>query len=99
MVFLYMRYIKNYKMKIFIYKTLFVFILIYILFQLTIGLVIKKIKKEIFYFKSKENIELIKKKLRSELEASIKKDKILDKDDVELFNKFLKKLNNELQSK
>jgi hypothetical protein len=86
-------------MKIFIYKTLFVFILIYILFQLTIGLTIKKIKEEIYNFKSKENIELIKKKLRSELEASIKKDKILDKDDVELFNKFLKKLNNELQSK
>jgi DNA-binding transcriptional MerR regulator len=86
-------------MKIFIFKTLFVFILIYILFQLTIGLTIKKIKEEIYNFKSKENIELIKKKLRSELEASIKKDKILDKDDVELFNKFLKKLNNELQSK
>ena len=49
-------------MKIFIYKTLFVFILIYILFQLTIGLTIKKIKEEIYNFKSKENIELIKKK-------------------------------------
>ena len=51
-------------MKLFIYKTLFVFLLIYLLFQLTIGLVVKKIKEEIYNFKSKENIELLKKKIR-----------------------------------
>ena len=38
-------------MKLFIYKTLFVFLLIYLLFQLTIGLVVKKIKEEIYNFK------------------------------------------------
>ena len=56
-------------MKIFIYKTLFVFILIYILFQLTIGLTIKKIKEEIYNFKSKENIELIKKKIKKRVRS------------------------------
>jgi hypothetical protein len=33
-------------MKLFIYKTLFIFLLIYLLFQLTIGLVVKKVKEE-----------------------------------------------------
>jgi hypothetical protein len=37
-------------------------------------LVVKKIKEEIYNFKSKENVELIKKKIRSELDYAIKKD-------------------------
>jgi hypothetical protein len=86
-------------MKLFIYKTLFIFLLIYLLFQLTIGLVVKKIKEEIYNFKSKENIELIKKKIRSELNYAIKKDKYLDENDAKLINDFLKKIKNELHNK
>jgi hypothetical protein len=85
-------------MKLFIYKTLFIFLLIYLLFQLTIGLVLKKIKEEIYNFKSKENVELIKKKIRSELDYAIKKDKYLDKNDAKLINDFLKKIKNELNN-
>ena len=86
-------------MKLFIYKTLFVFLLIYLLFQLTIVLIVKKIKEEIYNFKSKENVELIKKKIRSELDYAIKKDKYLDENDAKLINDFLKKIKNELQNK
>ena len=85
-------------MKLFIYKTLFVFLLIYLLFQLTIGLVVKKIKEEIYNFKSKENIELLKKKIRIELNYAIKKDKYLDENDEKLINDFLKKIKKELQN-
>ena len=85
-------------MKLFIYKTLFIFLLIYLLFQLTIGLVVKKIKEEIYNFKSKENVELIKKKIRSELNYAIKKDKYLDENDSKLINDFLKKIKNELHN-
>jgi hypothetical protein len=85
-------------MKLFIYKTLFVFLLIYLLFQLTIGLVVKKIKEEIYNFKSKENIELLKKKIRIELNIAIKKDKYLDENDAKLINDFLKKIKSELQN-
>ena len=51
-------------MKIFVYKTLFIFICIFFLFQLTIGAKLKQINKELTQLKSKENIELIKNKLR-----------------------------------
>ena len=86
-------------MKLFIYKTLFIFLLIYLLFQFTIGLIVKKIKEEIYNFKSKENVELIKKKIRSELNYAINKDKYLDENDAKLINDFLKKIKNELQNK
>ena len=85
-------------MRIFIYKTLFLVILIYILFQLTIGNTIKKIKEEIYNLKSKENIELIKNKIREEIEVAIKKDKLLDERDKKLINNFLEKIRRELQN-
>ena len=85
-------------MRIFVYKTLFLVILIYILFQLTIGHTIKKIKEEIYNLKSKENIELIKNKIREEIEVAIKKDKLLDERDKKLINNFLEKIRRELQN-
>jgi len=85
-------------MKLFIYKSLFITFLIYLLFQLTIGLTLKKIKEEIYNFKSKENVELIKKKIRNELQHAIKKDKYLDESDAKLINDFLIKIKKELQN-
>ena len=85
-------------MRIFVYKTLFLVILIYILFQLTIGHTIKKIKEEIYNLKSKENIELIKNKIREEIEVAIKKDKLLDERDKKLNNDFREKIRRELQN-
>lgn len=84
-------------MRIFIYKSLFIIILIYILFQLTIGYTVKKIKGEIYNLKSKENIEFIKNKIRDEINAAIKKDKLLDERDKKLINDFIKKIKKELQ--
>lgn len=84
-------------MRIFIYKSLFLIILIYILFQLTIGYTVKKIKGEIYNLKSKENIESIKNKIRDEINAAIKKDKLLDERDKKLINDFIKKIKKELQ--
>jgi hypothetical protein len=84
-------------MRIFIYKSLFLIILIYILFQLTIGYTVKKIKREIYNLKSKENIEFIKNKIRDEINAAIKKDKLLDERDKKLINDFIKKIKKELQ--
>ena len=84
-------------MRIFIYKSLFLIILIYILFQLTIGYTVKKIKGEIYNLKSKENIEFIKNKIRDEINSTIKKDKLLDERDKKLINDFIKKIKKELQ--
>ena len=84
-------------MRIFIYKSLFLIIFFYILFQLTIGYTVKKIKGEIYNFKSKENIEFIKNKIRDEINAAIKKDKLLGEKDKKLINDFIKKIKKELQ--
>ena len=85
-------------MRIFIYKSLFLIIFFYILFQLTIGYTVKKIKEEIYNFKSKENIELIKNKIRDEINTAIKKDKLLGEKDKKLINDFLEKLKKELEN-
>tara|TARA_Y100000590_G_scaffold61755_1_gene65956 strand:+ start:487 stop:744 length:258 start_codon:yes stop_codon:yes gene_type:complete len=85
-------------MKIFVYKTLFIFVCIFILFQLTIGAKINQLDKELTELKSKENIEIIKNKLRGELRNAIKKENYLSPDDAKLINEFINKLKKELSN-
>jgi len=85
-------------MKIFVYKTLFVFVCIFLLFQLTIGAKIKQANNELNKLKSKENIEKIKDKLRDELKNAISKENYLAPEDAELINKFINKLKSELEN-
>jgi len=85
-------------MKIFVYKTLFVFVCIFLLFQLTIGAKIKQANNELNKLKSKENIEKIKDKLRDELKNAISKENYLTPEDAELINKFINKLKSELEN-
>ena len=47
-------------MKIFVYKTLFVFACIFLIFHFTFGVKLRQIKGEIENYKSKENVENIK---------------------------------------
>ncbi len=86
-------------MKIFIYKTLFVFFLIFVLFQVTIGWQLRQIDEKINYFKSKDNIETIKNKIRGELRSAIDKDQYLKEEDAKLIKDFLKKITTELNQK
>ena len=46
---------------------------------------------------NKENIELMKNKIRSEIEKSLLKDKIINEEDKVLLYKFYLKINNEFQ--
>ena len=85
-------------MKIFVYKTLFIFVCIFILFQLTIGAKINQLDKELTELKSKENIEIVKNKLRGELRNAIKKENYLSPDDAKLINEFINKLKKELSN-
>ena len=78
-------------MKIFVYKTLFVFFLIYLLLQFTIGAKIRQIQQEIDNFKSKENVEIIKDKIRDEIRNAINKESYLNKEDAQLINEIGKK--------
>jgi len=83
-------------MKIFVYKTLFVTVCVFILFQLTFGMKIKQLNHKLEEFQSKKNIEDIKDKLRDELRNAISKENYLKPEDAELINKFINKLQDEL---
>ena len=45
---------------------------------------------------SKENLKGIENKLKKEMQAGIKKDKILDPEDAKLLNNFFKKIQKEI---
>ena len=85
-------------MRIFVYKTLFIFVCIFIIFQLTVGAQIKKMKYELEKFKSQENIALMKNKLRIEIQNAINKDNYLSREDANLINEFINKIKKELSN-
>ena len=85
-------------MKIFIYKTLFIFVCIFVLFQLTFGIKINQLNTELEKIKSQENIENMKNKLRDELKNAISKENYLSPDDSKLINDFINKLKKELST-
>lgn len=85
-------------MKTFLYKTSIIAIVVFIIFQITIGSVTRKINKSLNNIQSKENIEKIKTKIRSEIKNSLKKEKILNDDDKTLIKSFLNKIINEINN-
>ena len=85
-------------MKIFIYKLLISFISIFILFQLTVGLLIKETKKTVKELSSKESAILIKDKIRNEIKSGLLKENILNKEDALLLKQFYKKIKKELET-
>lgn len=86
-------------MKLFIYKSLFVCLLIFILFHLTIGYVIRGYESKIRNAFSKDKINFVREKIRSEIKASLKKDQILSNEDSDLLNQFFEKISKELNDK
>ena len=85
-------------MKIFVYKTLFVFVCIFILFQLTFGVKIKQLNNQLNQLKSQKNIYYLKNKLRNELKNAVKKENYLSPEDAKLINDFLNKIKKELSN-
>ena len=85
-------------MKIFVYKTLFIFVCVFIFFQLTVGTKIKQLNNKLEEFKSQENINYMKNKLRDEMKNAIRKDRYLNPDDAKLINDFITKLKKELSN-
>ena len=85
-------------MKIFVYKTLFIFLCVFLLFQLTFGIKIKQLNDELEKLKSQKNIENMKNKLRDELRNAISKENYLSPEDAKLINDFINKLQKELSN-
>jgi len=84
-------------MKIFIYKSLIVFFLVIVGFKLTFTYAQKSIERKIDNLGSKENIDLIKDKIRSQIKDAIKKEDLIKSEDVVLINQFLEKVQRELK--
>lgn len=85
-------------MKLFIYKTLFLFLIIFIIYHSTIGYLIKKYENKIYNSLSKDNIIFIKEKIRAEISDGLSKDRIINQEDAILINRFLQKLRKELSN-
>ena len=83
-------------MRIFIYKLIVFFLAIFFLYHSTIGYTIYKFQNKIYSSFNKKIVEDIKLKIREEIKNSLKKDKILEKEDAILLNNILKKLNSEI---
>jgi hypothetical protein len=83
-------------MKTFIYKTLFIFILLYIILHLTIGVAARNLQHKYQQIFSKDGIENMKIKIRKEINNALEKDKIFTDEDRELIKKLIIKIKKEL---
>tara|TARA_Y100000389_G_scaffold197426_1_gene232007 strand:+ start:4439 stop:4702 length:264 start_codon:yes stop_codon:yes gene_type:complete len=85
-------------MRIFVYKTLFIFICFVIGYKLTFGSLIYNLETKLDRLSSKENQILIKEKIKKEMRSAINKDQVLDLEDAILIKKFIEKINNEISN-
>ena len=83
-------------MRIFVYKSLFIFISLFVLYKITIGSSIKTYEERFKSIFLKENTEFYKSKIRKEMKNAIKKDRMLNESDAKLISEFIKKLNKEI---
>ena len=84
-------------MKLFIYKTLIVLIASYLLFQFTIGQILKdyegKVEK---YLYNKQGRQEILNKIKDEIESANQKESIFSPEEREILSKFINKVRGEL---
>ena len=86
-------------MRIFLYKLFITLALVFILYKITIGQTIKQIETKLEYLSSKDNITFLKEKLRDEIRSSLTKERYINKEDAELLNSFIKKIQDDLNNK
>lgn len=84
-------------MKIFFYKTVLVAFVFFVAFKITIGSLINQTENKIRDLASKENVELVKSKIRKEIQNAIEKEDYINDQDAILIKNFIKKINSELK--
>ena len=84
-------------MKSFIYKAIIVILSIVLVYEFTIGKQISKYSNQINTLTSKEGRKESVNKIREEINKGIKKQRYLSKEDAQLINKFLNKIQSELK--
>ena len=85
-------------MKLFIYKSLIVIFLVFVLFHTTIGYVLRDYEAKIYNTFDKEKISFIREKIREEIRDGINSDRILSQEDAALLNEFINKIRSEINS-
>tara|TARA_B100001063_G_C16562550_1_gene451738 strand:+ start:68 stop:352 length:285 start_codon:yes stop_codon:yes gene_type:complete len=93
-----MKFSKNKHMKIFIYKSLIIFFLFILGFKITFSYAQRTIDRKIDHLTSKEYIDTIKQKLRSEMKKAIEKKDLINNEDKDLLNNFINKIQKELRN-
>jgi len=83
-------------MKIFLVKTIIIFISVLVLYKMTIGSLFTKVQKQIDHQFSNEKIILLKDKIRDEIRGGLEKERILSEDDAEIIGRFFKKIVDEV---
>ena len=83
-------------MKIFVYKTLFVLLGLYVLYQFTLGKKIDYYEHFLRNLTNDQGREQIRNKIRNELEKGIERDHILKPEDRKILKEFINKIQDEL---
>ena len=84
-------------MKHFIYKMRVAIIAIVLVYEFTIGKLIKKYTDKLNYISTKDGRKELVISLREEIQKGVKKERYLSKEDAQLLNQFIKKIQKELQ--
>ncbi len=83
-------------MRIFIYKIIILILSLFFLYQFTVGYSIQKIQNKFFAIYDEDTAKKIKSKIREELKAGVKKDRILTEEDALLLKQFIQKIKEEI---
>tara|TARA_B100000575_G_scaffold166347_1_gene132987 strand:- start:282 stop:548 length:267 start_codon:yes stop_codon:yes gene_type:complete len=84
-------------MKQFIYKMIISIIAIVLVYEFTIGKLIKKYSDKFNYISTKDGRKELVISLREEIQKGVKKERYLSKEDAQLLNQFIRKIQKELR--
>ena len=85
-------------MKIFFYKSLLIFFLFLIGFHFSFNFAVKSVKRELENVVSKEQIVILKSKIKDEMNSALDKNEIIKEDEAKLINKFINKIISDLNN-
>ena len=84
-------------MKQYIYKVIIALIAVVLIYEFTIGKVIKKYTDKLNFISTKEGRKELVITLREEIKRGVKKERYLSKEDAILLNQFIEKIRSELR--
>ena len=84
-------------MKQFIYKMIVAIIAVVLVYEFTIGKLIKKYSDKFNYISTKDGRKELVISLREEIQKGVKKERYLSKEDAQLLNQFIRKIQKELR--